>query len=243
MKRLKMMLLAVGFVAFIAAPAMVVATPQTSAAAGITDPADCEKSILGIQPWYKGLTVLEGGKCNIASPGTALTGGATLDLQGFIWRIALNVIGMALTAVGYIAFFFILYGGFQFLTGGNNPAQIEKARKTLLNAVVGLIISFAAIAIVNLIFNAVGPVSTTNGINVPTATPEEVLKNGLNIMYGLVGIIAVIVIIIGGITYATSAGNSASITKAKNMLLYAVIGLVVIIAAYAITNFVLLRFA
>ncbi|MBC7564976.1 hypothetical protein H7100_01960 [Candidatus Saccharibacteria bacterium] len=242
MKRFKLLVTAFMFVVFFAAPVVVVASPQVTAAASISNPADCEKSFLGIQPWFKGMTVLEDGKCNIASPGQTLTNGTTLDLQGFIWRIALNVIGMALTVVGYIAFFFILYGGFQFLTGGNNPGQIEKARKTLLNAVVGLIISLASIAIVNLIFNVVGPISTTNGVNLPTASPEEVLKNGLNIMYGLVAAIAVIVVIVGGITYATSAGNSSGITKGKNMLLYAVIGLIVIFAAYAITNFVLLRF-
>lgn len=79
-------------------------------------------------------------------------------------------------------------------------------------------------------------------VNIKRLTAEEVLKNGLNIAYMLAAIIAVIMIIIGGILFTTSAGDSGNITKAKNMILYSVIGLVVIISAYAITYFVIGRF-
>lgn len=78
--------------------------------------------------------------------------------------------------------------------------------------------------------------------DIPVLTGEQVLQNGLNIVYFLLGIVAIVVIIIGGITYATSAGNSSSVTKAKNMILYAVVGIVIVITAYAITNFVIGRF-
>lgn len=79
-------------------------------------------------------------------------------------------------------------------------------------------------------------------VNIPLISADDVLKNGLNIVYFLAGVIAVIVIIVGGITFATSAGNSAGITKAKNMILYAVVGLIVVLGAFAITNFVIGRF-
>jgi len=79
-------------------------------------------------------------------------------------------------------------------------------------------------------------------VNIPQLTAEVVVHNVLNIMYFLLGVIAVIVIIVAGITYSTSSGNQASITKAKNMILYAVIGIVVVISAYAITNFIIDRF-
>jgi biopolymer transport protein ExbB/TolQ len=49
----------------------------------------------------------------------------------------------------------------------------------------------------------------------------------------------VIVIIVAGIRYTTSGGNSNSVAAAKNTLLYAVIGLVVAVFAYAIVNFVI----
>ena len=67
----------------------------------------------------------------------------------------------------------------------------------------------------------------------------KILVNGLLFVLGS---IAVIVIIIAGITYSMSAGDPALVTKAKNSIIYAVIGLVIAISAYAIVNFVIKQF-
>ena len=68
----------------------------------------------------------------------------------------MNVIEIALYLVGYIAVFFVLYGGFQFLTGGDNPSRVEQARKTIFNALVGLVISIGSVVVVNVIFGILG---------------------------------------------------------------------------------------
>ena len=75
----------------------------------------------------------------------------------------------------------------------------------------------------------------------PDAVPKfiKTLVNGLLFVLGAVSIV---VIIFAGIFYTTSIGDSAMITKAKNTLLYAVIGLIVAISAYAIVNFILATF-
>lgn len=67
----------------------------------------------------------------------------------------------------------------------------------------------------------------------------NVLQIVINTMLFIVGAISVIMIIIGGLRYATSSGDSGSITSAKNTILYAVIGLVIAFLAYAIVNWVL----
>jgi glucose uptake protein GlcU len=59
-----------------------------------------------------------------------------------------------------------------------------------------------------------------------------------NILIFLVGAVSVIMIIIGGLRYVTSNGDSKNVESAKNTLLYAVIGLIVAIVSYAIVNFV-----
>ena len=61
----------------------------------------------------------------------------------------------------------------------------------------------------------------------------------VNALLYVLGAVAVIVIIIAGILFATSSGDPALITKAKNTLLYAVVGLIVAIMAYAIVNYVI----
>lgn len=63
----------------------------------------------------------------------------------------------------------------------------------------------------------------------------------INIFSVIVGIVAVIMIIVGGIRYVTSGGNDQSVASAKNTILYAIIGLVVVGLAQIIVKFVLNR--
>lgn len=68
---------------------------------------------------------------------------------------------------------------------------------------------------------------------------ESVAKNIINLLLYIIGAVAVIVIIAAGLMYTTSTGDSARITRAKNMLMYAIIGLIIAFLSYAIVNFVL----
>ena len=140
-KLIKNIFAAGAFIMFVASPVLAVASPAVS-----TTAAACDGRVLGIPPWYRGLT--EGADCTIKSPDPN-------DLGAFIWAIVLNVIEMALVITAYIAALFILYGGFLFLTGGSVPGQLEKARKSILNAVIGLVIALGAIGITNLIFTII----------------------------------------------------------------------------------------
>lgn len=63
----------------------------------------------------------------------------------------------------------------------------------------------------------------------------------INILSFIVGLAAVIVIIIAGLRYITSGGDSSSVSGAKNAIIYAVIGLVIVALAQVIVQFVLNR--
>jgi hypothetical protein len=71
---------------------------------------------------------------------------------------------------------------------------------------------------------------------------NETITLALNIFSSIVGIIAVVMIIVGGVKYITSQGESANVTSAKNTILYALVGLVVVALAQVIVRFVLNRF-
>lgn len=128
------------FVFAVASPVMAAITPAPVAAA-------CEDRLLGIPPWYRGLTT--GSDCRIEGP-TSSDGIGT-----FITKIALNVIEIVMVLIGYIAAFFILYGGFIFIANNGSSDTVDKARKTILNAVIGLAISLGAVALVNIIFGII----------------------------------------------------------------------------------------
>ena len=86
-----------------------------------------------------------------------------------------------------------------------------------------------------------------------TATPDNVppcmftgstCTNGVvttiaNTALFIIGSVAVLMLIYGGIRYTISGGDEKAITSAKNTILYSVIGIVVAVAAYAIVNFVI----
>ena len=78
-----------------------------------------------------------------------------------------------------------------------------------------------------------------------SASPKDdlgaIIKQITNVMFFIIGAIAVVMIIYSGIRYTTSAGNPAGVTAAKNSLIYSIVGLVVAILAYAIVNFVVTR--
>jgi len=83
---------------------------------------------------------------------------------------------------------------------------------------------------------------TAKDINIPAISGSDVLHNALNVTYFVAGVIAVIVIILAGFSFVTSGNDPGAVTKAKNAILYAVIGLVVILSAFVITQFVIGRF-
>jgi hypothetical protein len=82
---------------------------------------------------------------------------------------------------------------------------------------------------------------TCTGSNVGNDTIENIAKNVVNIFSIIVGAVAVIMLIYGGFRYITSGGDSGRVGNAKNTLLYAVIGLVIVALAQIIVQFVLTK--
>ncbi|HET7302185.1 MAG TPA: pilin [Candidatus Saccharimonadales bacterium] len=83
------------------------------------------------------------------------------------------------------------------------------------------------------------PSQTANG----TTRVNDVIKTIVNVFSAIVGVVSVVMIIFGGFKYITSGGDTGNITSAKNTIIYAVIGLVVVALAQFIVQFVLNRVA
>lgn len=89
-------------------------------------------------------------------------------------------------------------------------------------------------------------VSPGNLPGAPTSanpTPADLTSSGelqtiLSIAFGIIGAIALLVIVVSGLRYITSAGNPERTSKAKNGIIYALVGLVVAMSAEAIVAYV-----
>lgn len=223
--------LAVGFMTIVPTVASAT-TPKTVA--------ECNSGggFLTFKPWYNGLATTDGnGGCVISSPS-----GDKSSLQNFIWHIVLNILAILIQIVGYLAVIMIIFGGFQFLTGGDNPAQVTKARTTILNAVIGLVISISATAVINLIVtNLLGNAASDSTTLLPNQTADQLWAGILKLIYYVAGAVAIIMMILAGFRYITANGDPNAIKKAKNQILYGVVGLIIIMVAFAITDFVLGR--
>lgn len=81
-------------------------------------------------------------------------------------------------------------------------------------------------------------VNSAGGTNNNKTDLTTFITNIINVLLFVIGAVAVIMIIIGGIRYVTSNGDQTQVKGAKDTIMYSVIGLVVAILAYAIVQFV-----
>lgn len=78
-----------------------------------------------------------------------------------------------------------------------------------------------------------------------TGTPSGLFTDGgvfttvVNILLFVIGAISVIMLIVGGIRYTVSNGDSSQITTAKNTIMYAIVGLIIAFLAFAIVNWII----
>lgn len=101
-----------------------------------------------IPRWFEGLCQSDG---SIQSPASGGSGDTGEQLGGFLAKIAMNVVTIILYVVGYVSLAFIIVGGFKFMTQGDSSSGTVAARKTIQNAVIGLILSIASVAIVKFV--------------------------------------------------------------------------------------------
>jgi hypothetical protein len=115
--------------------------------------------------WYDGLCTIDNGSVHIKSPNELGGQGATTGAQAsnatankfgaWLTIIALNIVTMILYVVGYVSLGFTIFGGFKYMTSGDNSSGTMAARKTITNAVIGLVLSILSVAIVKFIAGAV----------------------------------------------------------------------------------------
>ena len=104
--------------------------------------ADYNPTFFGFPTWYKYL--VEEDKIN-----------ANCELENFelmdIWSIVLAVTEMVIYVAGIVAVVMIMWGGFRFITSQGSPDVTKDARNTVLYAIIGLIVSISARAIINVV--------------------------------------------------------------------------------------------
>ena len=114
------------------------------------------------------------------------------------------------------------------------------------------ILSFLIISMFLTPFLAIQQVSATdvlginyvqNNIALGNRDPRTMIADIINIVLTLLGIVAVIIVLLGGFKWMTAGGNEDKVSEAKKLLGAGVVGLVIILAAWGIANFILTQLA
>jgi hypothetical protein len=143
-------------------------------------------------------------------------------LQGFIVLLAL---------------IFIVIGGFLYITSAGDEGRMETAKKCILAALIGLALGIAAPAFLR----EIASILNWGGVNPPAGvgtslTLIEIASRVLSFLLTIIGILAIIMLIIGGIMYLTAAGDEDQIDRGKKIVKYSLIGITIALAALVLVR-------
>ncbi len=208
-------------------------------------------NFFGIPSWFeyldraKYVTIDSSGLCSVDPHFIDHTTG-NLDLSS-IGLVGLGVVDILLRVGALVAIGFIVYAGFQYITAQGEPEKAKHALGTIINSLVGLGITVVAAAAVRFLGESLGGTGgagkTSSGVDLSSlpnaAASNTTLLSLYNIVIGLFGSVALLVLIIAGLRYVTSNGDPNTMAKTKNTIIYAAIGLVVSMLAFSIVNYAL----
>lgn len=198
---------------------------------------NCKGTFFGfLIPWYQYLPV--DGSCNIDSNKFVVLGP-----NSSIPLILLAVVDDLLRIVGLLAVVFVMYAGVRFITSQGSPDESAKARTGIIYALGGLAASVIAVSFVSFIATSLGGAKGGKGAHLdlsllPDLTGTDPIATLLGIALVVIGSVAVLIMVIGGMKYVLSQGDPQATARAKSTIIYALVGLIVVIIAQSIVSLV-----
>jgi hypothetical protein len=101
-------------------------------------PRPCETKIFGLNSWFHYLKVGASPTCDI-----------TFNFPGDIPLIMLAIVDDLLRVAAVVSVFYVVYGGIKFITSQGSPDGVASAQRTVLNAVIGLVIALLSVVVVS----------------------------------------------------------------------------------------------
>ena len=136
-----------------------------------------------------------------------------------------------------LSLIFIIIGAFLYITSAGDEGRMTQGKKAILAALIGLALGIAAPAFLREIASILGwgTPNLPNGVGT-SLTLIQIATNVLSFLLTIIGILAIIMLIIGGIMYLTAAGNEDSIDKGKKIVKYSLIGITIALASLVLVK-------
>ena len=160
------------------------------------------------------------------------------DLKWNIVQIAANVADDITVIAAYLVLGYVIYGGYLYMFYSTDPAKVAAGKKTLAHAFIGFAIAMSARLIMGtirivLVGGQFGDCSESECVD-----PGSLVEGLITWFISMAGIISAIFLVYGGITYVTSSGDSNKLQRAKQTIIYSLIGLAIVALSITITAFV-----
>jgi len=146
-----------------------------------------------------------------------------------------NVLTVVQGIVGVLALVFIVVGGIIYITSAGDSGRTELAKKAITAAIIGLALAFAAPSLLRELYAVLGA-KDIPGQAQTALTLTQIAMNVLKVLLGFIGALSVLMLVVGGIIYMSSAGDEGRSDMAKKTITYAIIGLIVALSALIIVK-------
>jgi len=147
-----------------------------------------------------------------------------------------NLLGRLQGIIALIAIVVIVIGGIMYMASFGNEEAMKKAKSVIGAALIGLALTLAAPSFIKEILLILEGSNVNPGDIDSALTVQEILLNILNFLLSIVGIIAIIAMILGGRMYLTSSGDEEEAKKGKQIITYAVIGIVIALGSLIVVK-------
>jgi len=180
--------------------------------------------------------------CGVGSSGGA---GGSVSSVSFTNPLSFSTVQEA-TAVFLVAFqgiivwlslLFIVLGGIFYITSAGDEKKIGTAKKMITAAMIGLAIGVAAPSFLKEIGNVLG----WGGAQVPTEVSSaksmvQIIQGGLNFLLGISGLLAMVMLVIGGFMFFAASGDEKRAETAKSMVKYSIMGIAVVVLSLIVVR-------
>lgn len=165
-----------------------------------------------------------------------------------------SFLGIIFYLAAFLAFFWLVWGAFQYLFAGGNKEELAKARARITYAVIGLIIVILSFAMAQFVQQVLKPQRGTPITLVSTSYAVDIgrefafgdirsLGQGTNRLiapaFSIAAAGVVIYFLIGAFKFLTSGGDKNQVAGAREMITHAIIGFIILMFAFFILQFVL----
>ena len=154
-----------------------------------------------------------------------------------------SLLGALRGIIVVLALIAIVIGAILYITSAGNDSRMTLAKGAITAAMIGLAIGIAAPSFLLQIGDILGWGPVTSSLPPETRTLTAIALSVLQFLLSIVGTLAIIMLVVGGIMYMTAAGNEDRIDTGKKIVLYSIIGIAVALAALVIVTQIAVLFA